>query len=271
MGSGESLKRLISHIQGKVSSKEDLIEIIRKATEGNIIPEHTGIMIERILEIADKDVEEVMVPRVDMIVVKDDVSLRDAIKIYKKWGYSKLPVVHERIDNVVGVLYIKELLKYLDKIETMKVKDLAIKPYFIPYSKNVLDALKDMQAKRISIALVVDEFGSVAGLVTLEDLLEEIVGEIWEEFDREEVLVEKQEDGSFVFNAKIELDEASRVLEEELSSEEVNTLGGFIIEHLERVPQKGEKFEIEGLEFEILDATQQRLKKIRVKKMRSKE
>ena len=173
-------------------------------------------------------------------------------------------MIRERTDNVVGILYIKELLKHLDELKNLKAQDLAKPAHYIPYSKKVLDTLKEMQTKRISIAIVVDEFGSVAGLVTLEDILEEIVGEIYEEFDKEEVLVKEIEDGVFIVNAKIDLHEASVKFGVELESEEVNTLGGFIIENLERVPEVGEKFTIGPIEVEVLDATQQRIKELKV-------
>lgn len=271
MSTKNSLKRLIDRLKGKISSPEDLLELVEEAKEYGVLSPNLSSLIERIIKIREKKVEEVMVPRVDMVTVKEETPLSEVIKLYKTHGFSKIPVIRERVDNVIGIFYIKELIKHLDEIEKLKVKNLAIKPYFIPDSKNVLDALRELQGKRISIAIVVDEFGSVVGLVTLEDLLEEIVGEIWEEFDREEIMVVELEDGSYLFNTKIELEEASKYLGVELQSEEVHTLGGYILEKLDRVPHVGEKFSINGIEFEVVEATQQRLKKVKARLLRSKE
>ncbi len=261
----KSLKKLIRRLQGRVDSIEDLAEILRRAHRDGIISPDLYAINERIFQIADKTVDEVMVPRVDMVAVSQDMPAKEVIEIYKKWGFSKIPVYRKRLDDVVGILYIKELIKHLAEIERLKAGNLAIKPYFIPDSKKVLDTLREFQKRRISIALVVDEFGSVVGLVTLEDLLEEIVGEIWEEFDREEFLYREQEDGSILFNTKIELEEASKLLGKELKVEDVHTLGGFILTKLDKVPKIGEKFTIDGIEFEVVDATQQRLKKVRAR------
>lgn len=261
----ESLKKLIRRIQGRVGSLEDLIEILKKAHSDGIISSDLYAINERLFQIADKTVDEVMVPRVDMVAVSQDTPASEVIEIYKKWGFSKIPVYRKRLDDVVGILYIKELIKHLNEIETLNAGSLAIKPYFIPDSKKVIDTLREFQGRRISIALVVDEFGSVIGLVTLEDLLEEIVGEIWEEFDREEFLYRETEDGTIIFNTKIDLEEASRLLGKKLEAEDVHTLGGYILMKLDKVPRIGEKFVLDDVEFEVLEATQQRLKKVRAK------
>jgi CBS domain containing-hemolysin-like protein len=265
------IKRLINRLRGKVESQEELLEILKKAHAEKIITSYLYAFNEQIIRIANKTVEEVMVPRVDMVTLREDLPVSQAIAIYEKYGYSKMPVVKKRIDDVVGIFHIKELIKNIDRIDELKVKDLAIKPYFIPDSKKVLDALREFQRRRVSIAIVVDEFGSVVGLVTLEDLLEEIVGEIWEEFDREEVLAREAEDGSYIFNTKIELDEAKRYLGRDLEGKDVHTLGGFILERLDKVPQVGEKFIIDGVEFEVMEATQQRIKRVKARIVEEKK
>lgn len=259
------VKKFINRLRGKIESHEELLEILRRAHAERVITSYLYAFNEQIIRIADKTVDEVMVPRVDMVTLKEELPVSQAISIYQKYGYSKMPVVRKRIDDVVGIFHIKELIKNIDRIKELKVKDLAIKSYFIPDSKKVLDALREFQRRRVSIAIVVDEFGSVVGLVTLEDLLEEIVGEIWEEFDREEVLVREVENGSYIFNTKIELDEAEKYLGRELEAKDVHTLGGFILERLDKVPQPGEEFVIDGIKFEVMEATQQRLKKVKAK------
>ncbi|MGB9824597.1 MAG: hemolysin family protein [Candidatus Hydrothermia bacterium] len=271
MGLRSYIKKLVKKALGKTLEPQDLLDFFEKVKEENALPESVSDLILSILELSDRQVEEIMVPRIDMVVISTDATLDEAVKIYRKKGFSKLPVIRERTDNVIGILYIKELLKHLHELKELKAQDLAKPAHYVPYSKKVLDTLKEMQKKRISIAIVVDEFGSVAGLVTLEDILEEIVGEIYEEFDKEEVLVRHVDEDTYIVNAKIDLYEASEKLGVDLESEEVNTLGGYIIENLERVPQVGEKFVVGPIEVEVLDATQQRIKEVKVRVIKEKE
>ncbi len=272
-----SFKNWIRNILGDIKNVENLKEIIKGAREHELLSEHMYQLIERLLDLEDREVGEIMVPRVDIISIEEDETLKEAARLYKKYGFSKIPVTGSHGDTYRGIFYIKELIRYLDEIETKKVVELTKPPHFVPESKNVIDALKEFQKERISIGLVVDEFGSVVGLVTLEDLLEEIVGEIYEEFDKEEVLVEEESEDSLVFNAKIDLEQASKILrqkgflQEDLESEDVSTLAGFIMETYDKLPQKGERFEYKDLVFEIVDATRQRLKKIRVIRRKNNE
>ena len=272
-----SLKDWMRHILGSIKTVDELKGMIKIAHENGLLSEHTHQLMERLLDIEDREVGDIMVPRVDIIYIEENKTLKEAAEVYKKFGYTKIPVLGVHSEGYKGIFYVKELIKYLKEIDTKKVIELAKPPHFVPESKNVIDALKEFQKERISIGLVVDEFGSVVGLVTLEDLLEEIVGEIYEEFDKEEVLVEEETENAVVFNAKIDLEQASKVLKEkgfikdELESEDVSTLAGFIMETYDRVPKKGEKFEYGNLVFEILDATRQRIKKIKVQKRETDE
>lgn len=272
-----SFKDWIRSMLINVRSVDDLKEIIRGARKHDLLSEHMYQLIERLLDLEDREVGEIMVPRVDIISIEEDQTLKEAAQLYKKHGFSKIPVIGTHGDTYKGIFYIKELIRYLEEIETKKVAELTKPTHFVPESKNVIDALKEFQKERISIGLVVDEFGSVVGLVTLEDLLEEIVGEIYEEFDKEEVLLEEEEENSLVFNAKIDLEQASKILkqkgfiEDDLESEEVSTLAGFIMETYDKLPKKGERFEYGNLVFEIVDATRQRLKKIRVRRRKKDE
>ncbi len=272
-----SFKNWIRHILGDIKSVNDLKEIIKVARKQDVLSEHIYQLMERLLDIENREVGEIMVPRVDIISIEEDKTLKEAAKLYKKFGFSKIPVIGAHGDTYKGIFYIKELIRYLDEIESKKVIELTKPPHFVPESKNVVDTLKEFQKEHMSIGLVVDEFGSVVGLVTLEDLLEEIVGEIYEEFDKEEVLIEEETDNSIVFNAKIDLEQASKILKEKgfitenLESEDVSTLAGFIMETFDKLPQRGERFEYKNLVFEIVDATRQRLKKIRITRREKNE
>ncbi len=266
-----NIKKFFSHMMGEADSIEDLRKIIKNARVRGIMSEGLYSIIDMIFEVSDTQIGEIMVPRVDMIYVKENMTLDEAVQTYRKWGYSKLPIIRERIDNVVGILYIKEVLRHIDSLKTTKVKDIGIEPHFIPDSKRVIDTLRELQKKHASIGMVVDEFGSVVGVITLEDLIEEIVGEIYEEFDREEFTYKKERDGIYLFNSKIELDDVSKLLKHTFESEEVSTLGGLLMERFNKVPQKGEKLELEGFEFEIVDATKQRIKRIRARRLSKNE
>ncbi len=252
---------------GNVNSPDKLEKVIDSAVKGKVINGFAAQMIKNIITASQKEISKIMVPRVDMVVVSADMSLRDAIETYKKFGYSKMPVISDRADRVVGILYIKELIKRLDQIDEGKVNDFKIKANFLPESKKVLDTLRFFQKKHLSIAIVVDEFGSVIGLVTLEDILEEIVGEIWEEFDKEEKLYRKLEDGSFEFNAKIDLEEVSELLGITFDVDNFHTLSGFIMSKVERFPAVNTRVVYRGYEFVVTEATQQRIKKVVVRKL----
>lgn len=243
--------------------KEDLLEYLKGAVESEILCQDAFGIFVKVLKSQHKTVGEIMVPRVDMVTIREDATFSEALKLFRKTGYSKIPVIKDRVDKVVGILHIKELVKNWDKLNGMPVKQIALKPVFIPEMRKVLDALQEFRGKRLSIGIVVDQYGSVVGMVTLEDLLEEIVGEIWEEFDREEKLYQRHSDGSVTFMAKIELEEASKVLGVQLQGEDVTSLGGLIISSLDRVPKPGEKVIINGIEFGILEASPQRIIKVK--------
>ena len=268
-GQSNSLKIKLLRKIFKIETVEEIVQLIEQFATEDLKKETLTTVLRRLLKVSKKTVEEVMVPRIDMITVHEDMHAREVIETYKKYGYSRMPVISERSDRVKGILYIKELIRRFDEIDRLKAKDLAKKPNFIPDSQKVLEALNQFQKRHISIAMVVDEFGSVVGLVTLEDLLEEIVGEIWEEFDKEEKLIIPKGEGTFIISTRADLDEVSAALKVPLVAEDVHTLGGFIVTKLERVPNVGEEFKIKGLplSFKVLEGTQQRVKKVLVKKL----
>jgi CBS domain containing-hemolysin-like protein len=216
--------------------------------------------------LAEKRLSEVMVPRVDMVCVSEKDTVENALRLFKKYHFSRMPVIKSKKDEVIGVLYFKELL-FMDfyKDINKRVTEIMKEPHFFPETKNALEALKEMREKRIHFALVVDEFGSVTGLVTLEDLLEEIVGEIIDEFDLEEIIKpEKTRDG-YIVSARIPIEEVKGFIDIEIpEEEEVVTLAGYIINNIKRIPKKGEKIKIGKHTFEILDATHSRINKIKI-------
>lgn len=259
------VKRVINQLKGKPLDKEDLLEYLKGAVDSDILCQDAFGIFVKVLKSQHKTVGEIMVPRVDMVTIREDATFSEALELFRKTGYSKIPVIKDRVDNVVGILHIKELVKNWDKLNGLPVKQIALKPSFIPAMRKVLDALQEFRTKRLSIGIIVDQYGSVVGMVTLEDLLEEIVGEIWEEFDKEEKLYQTHPDGSLTFMAKIELEEASKALGVPLEGEDVASLGGLIISSLDRVPKPGETVTINGVEFKILEASPQRIIKVKAR------
>jgi len=257
------VQKLLWRIAPGPESAQDLTEEIREALQNEILSPLAYSLIERILHIQKKTLAEIMVPRVDMVAVKDSMPLRQVVNVYLQHGYSKMPVVEKRMDQVVGVVHIKEVLRYLDQLDRKTARDIALPPRFFPENKTVLETLEEFKRNRVSLGLVVDEHGTVVGLVTLEDLLEEIVGEIWEEYDRQEKLYEIRSDGTILMNTKLEIQKVAELLGIQIPEQEngnrISTLGGLLMASVDHVPSPGERVTIQDVEFEVLEATPQRV------------
>lgn len=248
----------------KIESEEELKEIISRGEEEGIITEEEEALIKSIFEIGDTPVEEVMVPRVDMVACKTDATLEDMVKLYLESGHTKIPVYEGNIDNIVGIVYIPEVLKFWKRDERIFAVDLMKLPYFIPYSKNVLQTMKEFQKNHISIAIVVDEYGGVYGLVTMEDLIEEIIGELQDELDREST--KKLEDGTLIIPANFEIERLSEIFNAKIEDMGMRTVGGLLIKKKGKIPSPGERIELDGLEVEVIEASRQRIRKLAVRK-----
>ncbi len=214
-------------------------------------------------------VREVMTPEPDITAVEASTKLDEVLDLLLKHGYSRIPVYKENLDEIVGIVYAKDVLRQIHSGRNGKktVKDLARKAYFVPESKRVAELLKEMQQEQVHVAIVVDEFGAVAGLVTLEDLLEEIVGEIADEYDRAEPQVEPAGDGKFLVNARMPVDELSELLDVELPDEEWDTVGGLMMGLLGRLPSQGEEVELGGLKFTAERVKGRRIAKVLVERV----
>ena len=214
------------------------------------IEEEERELIHSIFEFGDTLVREVMVPRTDMVTVPVEATLADALDTITKAGYSRIPIFEGDADNIIGVLYAKDLLKRAlhEKAET-NIRHLGRAPLFEPEQKKVADLLREMQEKRIHMAIVVDEYGGTAGLVTIEDLIEEIVGEIVDEYDQEEPLVEPLDEGGIRVSARLPINEVNDLLKVDLPHEEWDTVGGLVFGLIGRVPERGERVQYDSLEF----------------------
>jgi putative hemolysin len=227
-------------------------------------------LLQSIVDFGDTLVREVMTPRPDMVAIRADSTYDELRALFREQEYSRIPVYKENLDNIVGFVFIKDLLR-LDPPESGQARlqpDLArfIRPAtFVPETKRVAEMLKEFQRKQVQIAIVVDEYGGTAGLVTIEDLLEEIVGEIRDEYDVETEPVVEEGQGSFVFSAKVNIDEVRNRLGVEIEPEGFETVGGYVLTRVGRVPAVGETFEIDGLQVEVLEAERRRIHKVRMR------
>jgi CBS domain containing-hemolysin-like protein len=225
-------------------------------------------MIFSIFQFGDTLAREIMIPRIDMFALDVTTPISEAAEAVLKSGYSRVPVYEENIDNIQGLLYTKDMLKvWQEGSEYKKLRQLLRPANFIPESKKVDELLAEMQAERIHIAIVADEYGGVAGLVTLEDIVEEIVGEIRDEYDQgEEALFQKINENEFLFHGRIDLDDVNQMLDVSLKTEEADTLGGLIYNQLGRVPRPNEQLTLGTLSMKIEQITGRRIRSVRVLK-----
>jgi CBS domain containing-hemolysin-like protein len=260
---------------GPFVSEEDIRTMASVGHEEGAIEEEEKEMIHSIFEFGDTVVREVMVPRPDMIGVDIDASLDDGLKVMQKHGFSRLPVWEDGDPNKIqGLVYMKDVVRKLHgarngrngKRARPSLKDLVRKAMFVPESKKVSELLREMQAKKTHMAIVVDEYGDTDGLVTLEDLLEEIVGEIEDEYDRREPAIEQVDELSFRVKGSLPIGELSEVLDIDLPNTEWDTVGGMIAGLLGHLPKQGEAVEFQGLRFKTERVQGRRIAKVMVTK-----
>ena len=249
-------------------SEDEIRHLVDIAEEEEEIEEDERELIHSIFEFGDTVVREVMVPRPDMITIPSDATLDDALKTIVKAGYSRIPLYEGDNDNIVGVLYAKDLLKRVhESRRDTKVSVIGRSPTFVPEQKKVAELLREMQEQRVHMAVVVDEYGGTAGLVTIEDLIEEIVGEIVDEYDQEEPLVEPIDEDTIRVDAKMPIDEVNELLHAELPHEEWYTVGGLVFGLTGRVPTQGERVKFDSLEFMTERVTGRRIQKVVITKL----
>jgi CBS domain containing-hemolysin-like protein len=253
-------------------TEEEIRGLISAGEKEGVLEEGEREMLHSIFEFGDTRVSEVMIPRVDMVAIEEGITLDLLLNLIKEKRHSRIPVYREDIDEIVGIFYVKDLLGLWREDQEIKVKDLMRSPYFVPELKKVSDLLHEFQKKKVHMAIVVDEYGGVSGLVTLEDLLEEIVGEIRDEYDVEEILYKRLEDGSILVNAKMDIGEANKKLKINIpEDDDPETVGGFILDLLGRVPRRGEEVEYKNLKIIIVEANEHSLSKLKIKKVKESD
>jgi putative hemolysin len=224
------------------------------------------VMIDNVLQLEETAARDIMVPRVDIVAVEEGASPREIVDAITATGHSRLPVYRESIDEIVGILYAKDLLPFvIGATTTLPIEKLVRPAYVVPESKRIDDLLAELRRSRVHIAIVADEYGGTAGLVTIEDILEEIVGEIHDEYDEETVLLEQVGEGEIIADGRLSIEEIEKSLSVQLTSEDdpYGTAAGFIHWHLDRLPQPGDSVEAQGVRAEVLDMEGHRLRRLR--------
>ena len=267
----------------RAEKEEELRSIVESEGESGVLEEGEREMIESVFGFHDRVVREVMVPRVDMVAIDQSASLQDLLDLIKDKGHSRLPIYRESLDHIQGLVYAKDLLQILvsrpevnlatpieELLTSQQVGDLRFthEPYYIPETKKIDVLLNDLRANRIRLAIVLDEYGGTAGLVTTEDLVEEIVGEIQDEYDEEQELHHWQVPGEvLIANARIDIDDLNGLLSTDLPRAGFETLGGFIYDHLGSIPAEGLVFKANDLELDILKVEGQRIAQVKLRRL----
>ena len=233
---------------------------------------HEEKMIRSILKLDETTAKEIMIPRMDIVAAEATSSLAVVAELMWDSGHSRIPIYEETIDNVVGIVHSRDLLRHLaTESADVDLASIARPPLFIPVFKRLDDLLRDFQEQRIQVALVVDEYGGATGLVTIEDLLEEIVGEIEDEFDTPESLSEMVSDHEALMDARIPLDEVNQAFDTNLEGDGFDTLGGLLYHQMGRIPVPGDEAQVDGLTIQVITTMGRRIKKVRVARTAASE
>lgn len=250
-----------------LATEEELIQLVREEAGDNRIEEEEVDLVNSIFRFTDATVRDVMAPRVDMVGVPRDATVAEAVAIALEAGHSRLPVYDGSLDRIVGIVYAKDLLRFVGRANAnAPIVAVMRPPIFVPEGKALPELLRELQARRVHIAIVVDEYGGTAGLVTIEDIVEEIVGEIQDEYDVEPPLVESQADGAYIVNARMEMHDFEQLMDVHWADEEQERepLAGFILDRIGHIPAVGEEIRVDPLVFTVLEMDNQRLGNLRV-------
>jgi len=248
-----------------VFDEEELREFLDRASDAETIEDDEAQMVQSVFEMDDTRIRSLMVPRTDMLTASRDTPLREALSLFLRSGYSRMPVIGDSSDEILGVLYLKDAMRaFILHSESPEgtalptVVELMRPARFEPESKRAMDLLREMQRESTHVAIIVDEYGGTAGLITLEDLIEELVGDISDEYDRERPEYTLNDDGTFRLSARLGIDELGEIFGRELDDEDVDTVGGLLAKHLGMVPIVGSEIEIDGIHIRAIGSSGRR-------------
>lgn len=267
------LDRLKSIFHGDLEpppTEEELFEIINASGETGVITDDTQEMLSSIIQLKETQVQEVMVPRTEFFAIAADHTIFEELEKITGKGFSRYPIFHENLDQVIGILYAKDILKHLNQdLNKIRPRDIMRPVYFVPETKKVQELLQEFRVKGIHIAVAVDEYGGTSGLVTISDLVEEIIGKIYEEdrsIQESETLIEKLDDGSYLVNGKTDIEEIEEIFDLEIDNRgKFESVGGLTVFLSGSIPQAGESFIYKNISLTIEKADNRRVKKIRLR------
>ncbi|MCW8860324.1 MAG: hemolysin family protein [Deltaproteobacteria bacterium] len=256
-------RRFSSRLQA--NSEEELQELIDASEQQGIINEHEGDMLQSILELDETILREIMVPRTAMVCADADAPFSQILSTILKSGHSRIPVYKGNVDNIIGLVYAKDLLRYWGRpLDDIPLAEVLRPPYLVPESKQVSVLLKELRESRVHIAIVIDEYGGTSGLVTIEDVIEEIVGDIQDEYDREEEWLVAQPDGSVLVDGRLNVEEFEEYFDVEVAREKFDTVGGYVVEQFGRVPVVGEQVKVGDFDMLIEQGDQRAIRQLRI-------
>jgi putative hemolysin len=247
--------------------EDELLLLTRDATDDGVIEPEEREMIDNVLQLEETTARDIMVPRVDIIAVDEESAPSEIVERITAHGHSRLPVYRETIDDVVGILYAKDLLPFvIGTTRTLPLKKLVRPAYVVPESKRIDELLTELRRNRVHIAIVADEYGGTAGLVTIEDILEEIVGEIHDEYDEAPILLERVNDREIIADGRLPIEDVEQALGLDLTGDDdpYGTAAGFVHWHLDRLPRPGDQVGAQGLRAEVLEMDGNRLRRLRL-------
>jgi CBS domain containing-hemolysin-like protein len=249
----------------KKITAEEIHDFIEASEEEGLVNEDESEMIRSIFSLGTTVVREIMIPRTDMACVSVEANIREVLNTIIACGHSRIPVYENTIDNIIGLLYAKDLLKcWGEDEELVSVRAIMRIPYFIPETKNLEQLLQEFKRKRVHLAIVIDEYGGTSGLITIEDLLEQIVGDIQDEYDREEVLFAVNSDGSITADARMPVEELEEYFSIQIERDKFDSVGGLIFHLTGKIPTSGDIIEGVGLNLTIIDADERKIKRVLV-------
>ncbi len=259
------LKRLLLRLLGQrpPENAADLEREIQVLEERGLLGESEGAMIESLLEFGDTLAREVMVPRTEVRALPATAKVEDILEVVRTFGHSRLPVYRESVDDITGILHVKDLLPHWGAVE-IELTALLRPAMFVPETKLITDLLAEMRAQRSHMAIVIDEYGGTAGILTIEDIIEEIVGEIQDEHDAEEPQLVKISEDEILVDARLSVDEIAEHFDLELPKDGYDTIGGFVSAQAGAVPKPGQSIQFETLTLTVEEADERRIKKIRI-------
>lgn len=270
------LERLTAMIAHEPQNREQLKDVLRDAEERNVLSAEMLGMIERILQVSEMQVREVMVPKAQMIVIEKDSTLNELLPVVIESGHSRFPVLDPNGGDIVGILLAKDILKYVysqNNPDDFQMSAVMRPPIFTPQSKRLDILLREFRINRNHIAIVLDEYGHVAGLVTIEDVLEQIVGEIEDEYDYEEddIYIKKHSDDIYIVKAQTPIEEFNEYFQADFSDEEFDTIGGIVLQQFGHLPKRGESVKLKQFKFKVLHSDNRRIYLLEVKLAKKKK